>query len=62
VAVDYWTSFNQKIFLTLTGYFLIKNINYYKVLLGFRPVSKSYTSKNLAIIILLVLYKYNLFY
>ncbi|RAH41859.1 uncharacterized protein BO95DRAFT_372169, partial [Aspergillus brunneoviolaceus CBS 621.78] len=51
-----------KIFLTLTGYFLIKDIDYYKILLDFRPVSRSYTSKNLIIIILLVLYKHNLFY
>lgn len=60
IAVDCWTSPDQKAFLALTGYFLTEDMDYHEVLLGFRPVAGSHTGENLAEIVLEVLQKHHL--
>ncbi|EAU36853.1 predicted protein [Aspergillus terreus NIH2624] len=60
IALDCWTSPDQKAFLALTGYFLTDDLDYHEIILGFRPVSGSHTGETLAAIVLSVLHKHNL--
>lgn len=60
IALDCWTSPDQKAFLALTGYFLTEDMDYHEIILGFRPVSGSHTGESLAAIVLSVLHKHNL--
>jgi hypothetical protein len=55
LALDCWTSPQQKAFLALTGYYINANFESKEVLLGFEPISGSHTSIRLANYVLGVL-------
>lgn len=57
IAIDCWTSPDQKAFLAMTGYFLTEEMSYHEVLLGFQPLHGTHEGEALAGI---VLYKHNL--
>ncbi|PLB51599.1 hypothetical protein P170DRAFT_351444, partial [Aspergillus steynii IBT 23096] len=52
------TSPNQKLFIVITEYFIISNFKYFKIFLGFPPLSGEYTRSYLFKIIFKILYKY----
>lgn len=62
IALDCWTSPDQKPFLAMTGYFITTDFNFQEVLLGFVPLSGAHTGDQLAHLVLEVLKKHNLLY
>ena len=61
IALDCWTSGDQKPFMAVIGYFISKDFYFFEVLLGFSPLKGSHTGENLATVLFDVLEKHNLF-
>ena len=60
LALDCWTSQDQKPFLAIVGYFVSKEYKFYKVLLGFWHIKGSHEGAHLADIVIDILNEYNL--
>jgi hypothetical protein len=60
IALDCWTSPDQKPFMAITGYFISDDFQHHEILLGFSHVPGTHSGENLAKIVLSVLAKHNL--
>jgi hypothetical protein len=60
IALDCWTSPDQKPFMAITGYFISDNFQHHEILLAFPHVPGSHTGENLAKVVLDVLARHNL--
>lgn len=60
IALDCWTSPDQKPFMAITGYFITEDFHYREVLLGFPPVPGSHTGSNLAEIVIQTIKRHGL--
>lgn len=61
LALDCWTSQNQKSFLVIIGYFVSKEYKFYKILLDFQHIEESYKGAHLADIVIDILNKHYLY-
>ena len=60
LALDCWTSQDQKPFLVIISYFISKKYKFHKVLLGFQHIKGSHEGAHLADIVMDILNKHNL--
>jgi hypothetical protein len=60
IALDCWTSPDQKPFMAITGYWICPEFRYHEVLLGFPPVPGEHTGERLALVVMEVLEKHEL--
>lgn len=60
IALDCWTSPDQKPFMAILGYFIDDDFRYHEVLLGFPPLPGSHTGSQLALVVQELLQKYGL--
>ncbi|OQD94302.1 hypothetical protein PENVUL_c148G07398, partial [Penicillium vulpinum] len=44
IALDYWTSPFQQVFIAITGYFIDRDWNYRELLLGFEPLDRAHSA------------------
>lgn len=62
IALDCWTSPDQKPFMAVIGYFISEDFCFREVLLGFAPLEGSHSGDRLASVLLGILEKHNLFH
>ena len=62
LAIDCWSSPHCLAFMAINGYFIDKNWQYHEVLLGFKPLTGTHSSINLAQVLETVLHKYDIAY
>ena len=60
IALDYWTSPDQKPFIAITSYYILTNFKYNEILLGFPSIPGTHTGVYLAKILIEVLQKHSL--
>ena len=60
LALDCWTSQDQKPFLVIIGYFVSKEYKFHEVLLGFQYIKGSHEGAHLADIVMDILNEHNL--
>ena len=62
IALDCWTSPDQKFFMTVIDYFISANLHFYEVLSDFSSLEGSHSDEHLASMLLDILKKHNLFH
>lgn len=60
IALDCWTSPDQKPFMAVIGYFISADFQFSEVLLGFSPLEGSHSGDRLGSVLLKILEKHNL--
>ncbi|KAJ5580904.1 hypothetical protein N7450_007205, partial [Penicillium hetheringtonii] len=55
IVFDCWISLFKQIFIAITNYFIDQGWNYYKILLGFEYLYRSYTDSNLSSTVIQIL-------
>ena len=51
LALDYWMSPNNLLFMAMMGYYINQDWKYKKALLGFKSLTGAYTGKHLATVL-----------